>query len=549
MRPSPAVRRSALVAALLALRAPALHAQELRGIVRDSAGSQPVPGVVLVLLDSTGRAIGRNLTNEHGAYRVALDPAMRRVRFLRIGFRPREVPLPALSGGSAQLDVTMAAIPTLLEPVRVVENPACRRRADGPAAFALWEQAKAALLATIVAREANPAWVVRYMFDRTLARDGRTVTGQTIRIDTATTTQPFAASESAADFAAHGFERDSAGIGIFFGPDAEVLLDDAFTAAYCFRLADREDARPNQVGIAFDAAKGKQGRIDIEGAVWVDTTSRALVDVEWQYTGLAYAVARYDPGGHVWFRAMPNGSVLIDHWYIRLPRDASGPDRTRYTRRLQVRETGGELGRARWKEGEEWQATLGTLHGTALLDGAPGAGLRVQLLDAPYSAITDSTGHFTITGLVPGPYMIGFVDSSLASIGLFLSAGAQFSAVRDSVTTLTVEAPTTEGYIAALCGDAPAASGNVTLVVRVRQQGGEPVQGATVLVRADRGDGVVRLVASGKSDERGLVHLCNAPPYASVFVTALRDGYGTGAAWAKMEHALTTVDIRVAPKP
>ena len=75
-----------------------LLAQELRGTVRDSASNQPIPGAVLVLLDASGTPLGRNITNERG--RVSESRSRRastRIRVVRIGFRPREVPLSSRS--------------------------------------------------------------------------------------------------------------------------------------------------------------------------------------------------------------------------------------------------------------------------------------------------------------------------------------------------------------------------------------------------------------------------------------------------------------------
>src|SRR5690349_15997847 len=150
--------RTSLIAALLLLATAAIRAlpaQILRGTVRDSASNAPIPGAVLVLLDSSGASLGRNITNERGQYTIALHPAMRRVQVLRIGFRPRTVRIPDAVDGVAQLDLALPVIPRLLESFSVIDQPNCPRREGRPQAFALWEQARAALLAVVVARDAN----------------------------------------------------------------------------------------------------------------------------------------------------------------------------------------------------------------------------------------------------------------------------------------------------------------------------------------------------------------------------------------------------------
>ena len=162
------IATAALALAALPVRG---RAQELRGAVRDSASRRPIAGAVLLLLDSAGATLGRNITNERGEYRIALVPAIRSMRVQRIGFRPRTMMVPRVESGVANLDVSMLALPTFLEPVKVVDRLNCPKRSDAAIAFALWDQARAALLATVVAREANQAIIVRLRFDRRMDKE------------------------------------------------------------------------------------------------------------------------------------------------------------------------------------------------------------------------------------------------------------------------------------------------------------------------------------------------------------------------------------------
>jgi hypothetical protein len=75
----------------------AVRAQEVRGTVTDSATGTPIAGAVLMLLDSAGAALGRNITNERGLYRLAARPEATHVNVVRIGFRPRVVSLPRVA--------------------------------------------------------------------------------------------------------------------------------------------------------------------------------------------------------------------------------------------------------------------------------------------------------------------------------------------------------------------------------------------------------------------------------------------------------------------
>ena len=157
------VRRVTVGALLLLSTARVAESQELHGSVVDSATRRPIASAVLVLVDDAGLAHGRTITNDRGQYRIVLPADVRRVRVLRLGFRARELPLVA---GDGTLDIAMIAIPTLLEKVTVQAARACPRRDDAQAALALLEQARAGLLATVVAAEQNAATMKLLRYER-----------------------------------------------------------------------------------------------------------------------------------------------------------------------------------------------------------------------------------------------------------------------------------------------------------------------------------------------------------------------------------------------
>jgi len=337
--------RTALAAALLAATAHATRAQVLRGAVRDSASRRPIPGVVVVLMDSGGRALTRDITDARGQYAVSLTAAMRGGRRLRIGFSPRDIRLSPPAADTTNLDVAMLAIPTLLSTVAVVDQPECPRRDDRATAFALWEQTKAALLATVVARDADPATVVRLRYDRRLRDDH--IVSQRVQIDSVSTERPFVAPRPAAAFVEDGFVFDSAGLTWYSGPDADVMLDDAFARGDCFAVAPPDAGRETEVGPGFTRASRQRGRVDIEGVVWIDSVSRSLTDIVFRYVGLSRRAERVRPGGPVSFRAV-DGTAMIDRWSLRFPAEPPGPEpppsvAAMYDRQLEARESGGEV--------------------------------------------------------------------------------------------------------------------------------------------------------------------------------------------------------------
>ena len=445
----------ALVACALFGRA--ARAQSLAGAVRDSVSAQPVAGAVVILLDSTGGIVTRTLTNERGEYRASLRDGVRTVRFVRIGFEPREISLPAHMPPEPRLDAAIFALPNIIQPVRVLANSQCKARKDRADALGLWEQARAGLLATIVARDDNPARMVRLGFDKVMDGNSERVEHMRVRTDSGESDQAsFVAAHAAQDFVRLGFSTDSGASGVYFGPDADVLLNDAFAGAYCFELVKAGRDRRGQVGLRFVPAVRKSGRVDIDGTLWIDTVARELRDVQYRYLNVDRGADRFHPGGYVSFRSMTNGVVLIDRWSIRLAsasRDTTVEDgRLKFGYSLYAEEEGGELASANWPDGVTWKAPLGTLRVHALTkDHKPAPGAVIALVATPFFSTVDASGVAVITGLLPGEYSVRVVDPRIAELGIGLPTPLTFRAAPDSTALATLIVPTTEGSIADRC--------------------------------------------------------------------------------------------------
>ena len=470
--------------AVIGLLARGAQAQELRGVVRDSATSQPIPAAVLMLLDASGTTLGRNITNERGEFRIVLSPAIARLRVVRIGFRPRELPVPT----TASIDILMRSLPTMLEPVRVSAGATCPRRSDDARTYALLEQARAGLLSVVVARDANPGALVLLSFERTIEDNGDRIASQRVRIDsTVRAKTSFSAAHAATDFVQRGFTGDSANQIIFFAPDADVLLDDGFAAGYCFRIANAGADRPNEIGLAFSAADRRNGRIDIDGTLWVDTVARALRDIEFRYVGLGRAIELRRPGGRIAFSEMPNGTMLVDQWLLRLI--ATETDTIRIDVRKEIRtrfhaaENGGELARAKWRDGSSWRGSLGTVRISArTTDGRPLVGAVAQLRDTHYRGVADANGDIEISDLVPGPYSVTLADARLGALGLVIPTTLTFVAQRDSTVRASIVAHGARDFVIDRCvADRKyAPSDSVLLVGRAVDADGQPLSGISI---------------------------------------------------------------------
>jgi carboxypeptidase family protein len=440
----------------------ALHgaaAQTATGSITDSVSHQPIRGAIVFGLDASGASLGRTLSNGNGYYRLALGAGVRRVRVVHIGFRPRIVPLPPGDSAIARLDISLAPLPTMLEPVRATEAARCPRRSNPAAALALWDQARTGLLATIVAREVDAPQVKRLHFERAMDGNSERIASQSVYVDSLpASSRPFAAVRSGADFARLGFR--AADGETFLAPDADVLLDDAFAEAYCFALASVPTSRPHAAGLEFFAAQHVDGRTDIRGILWIDTLTRRLSDLEFHYVGFKRAIESRHPGGMVSFEEMPNGTVLIDRWYLRLVgsrSDATTSDESAdlppsVSGEIVVHEVGGELARATWTDGSQWRAPLGTVRGVLTRDGkAVRTGVRVALHNTSYATATDSLGRFEIRDLLPGPYRMYVSDPELAAFGFVEDTTVTFIAARDSVVSGPFAVASLDDYLAASC--------------------------------------------------------------------------------------------------
>jgi hypothetical protein len=468
-------------------------AQQLRGTVTDRDSNEPVRGVVLTLLDSAGMRIVATISNEAGEFTLPWSARGSRLRAMRLGFRPTDVAFTPSADIPPSVRVAMLRVSTLLEAVQVSAER-CPRRGRG-SAMSLFEHAKAALLASVESQHAVPATLVRLVYERTMDGSSDRIERQVVEMDSTTSSRrAFGAARDPGAFVRRGFMEEIADEQMFYAPDADVLLHEDFAIGYCFAITDAQRARGNQVGLAFHPRDQQPDRIDVEGALWIDTLARELRDIEFRYLGLDPKLERFRPGGRISFREMPNGLVLIDRWHLRLvgaradtlPRRDGDVD---VLSRLYATETGGEVVRARWSSGTFWQAALGTLDGTGMRQsGTAAAGAVVAIENTPYRATLDSSGRFTLHDLLPGPYALVAMDPRLDSLGVVIPVGLRFTAVRDSTRRATVTIPTAEEFVRKMCAGYARSDDAAPLLLRVLDPNGEPMRGVRLDIEssADR---------------------------------------------------------------
>jgi len=539
------------------------RAQTLRGTVRDSSSGVPIPGAVVTLLDSAAGVAARTTTDEGGQFRaVLMGNGVRAVRVVRLGFRPRTVTLPDARDGVIRIDVPMTSIPMSMQSVNVTAGSGCPSRPDRALAAAVLEQARAGLLATVVARSDKPAHMTRLRATRFVDLVSNQVVHQRVRIDSSGTPfGSFGAARSAADFVRLGFRSDSAGLERYYGPDAEVLLDDRFTSAYCFHLAAAEPTRPNQIGLGFRPPNRRNGRIDVDGAIWIDTVARALVDIEYRYLGTDPRGDSFRPGGHIAFRTMPNGVVVIDRWSIRLV-SGQGADMSSVVPGLANRsfygiEGVGELARATWADGYTWLGPLGTLHVRVVSpDGRPVPGAVVRLADTDYRATADMNGNVGITDLMPGRYVVIRFDPDLAAIGVPVDTLLEFVAGRGRTLITRIKVPELRDYVGDRCGDDDIVARltderwatRASLYGRVATTDGQAVSEARWSLWAGSVPKLRRIVNDAGVDDHGIFHYCALRLGDSVVVEVKAKGMADANVAVAVIKQPTVVAVQMRPR-
>jgi hypothetical protein len=390
-------------------------AQRISGHARTVDGTSPIAGAVVTMTDSSGRVVSRTLTDKSGGYVLDVPVGRGVVRAIRIGYRPATAALPA---ATPTMDFFMERMPVMLPSVRVTSDATCTSSANGAAVLQLWDQARSALLAAIVARDANPARVSLLAFERRLQAGRRLITYQRSVVSTGSSKRVVTAARPASELAATGY-RSRVGIDdVFYAPDPDVLFDDSFAATHCFGLSDQAADRPALIGLTFSPRRQRGvDRVDVEGVLWVNDIPE-LIRMDYRYTGVEPEATRAGNGGSMHFRTMPNGIVFIDSWVITIPRlrvtekPAFGSSTNRDVTVEDLSEAGGFVLDAAWPDGERYTATLGAVKGRVreTKTERPIPDVTINVRGGTW-AFTDSTGNYSFAVMPPGRYELAVIDS------------------------------------------------------------------------------------------------------------------------------------------
>ena len=516
----PAAYCQALAAvALFTLGAP-LRAQSIRGVVLDPAGNG-VAGVVVLLLDSLANTTGRALSNMRGEFRLAAPAAGTfRVRTLRIGFRPiTSAPIALADGREVVQRFELSGLPLSLDTVRVLAQTTCEGAGDSTmATYAIWEQVRAALTATQLSTAERPITATTVFYERSLDKTSRRVTGEKVAVRTAVASQPWRSYDPQL-LHANGYvlsEHDST---TYLAPGIDALLSQQFLADHCFRLEASPD--PATLGIAFEPTRDRGETPEIRGTLWLDRKSSQLRSVDFGYTNVFREQER-PAGGSMEFARLRDGGWAISRWSIRMP--VISRLNVRGIRLMFIssfRVSGGDLALAMRGHDTLWARPTVALSGT-VVDSASSrgiAGAYVTLAGTRFAAVSDSTGHFSMSAVLPGEYTAQVHTTALDRIDAVSESLVSFT---DSAMTVQIRVPTAEQIGVSLCGGSVNRSDGI-IIGNVEQKGDSvPPFNARVFAEWKSREGVVQSLEA-HTDSSGRYHICHVPVQTALQIRALTD--------------------------
>ena len=551
-----------LLMVTFAVAAPAA-AQRVRGTARDSVTGQPVSGVVAWVNDSAGKFLARSIGDDAGTFAVVRLPGSARLRLMRIGYRPREIALHE-GLGDTTVNASLASLPPLLETVEATSRRVCPGEKGTGRALELWEQARTALLAGVVAREASAPTVRLLSFNRSLEPVNQHVIRQQLTRRVVVVDKSYVAARPAWAFAADGYMQEHSGDRTFYAPDDEVLLDPSFAGVHCLRVVAGMAEHAGEAGISFEPVRtgGRDTLVDVAGVLWMGGSPPQLRSLEFHYTGLEPAAK--GSGGELIFRVMPNGAPMIERWRIRSAllradetlhpsavyrRPPDRPERHDVTL-TGYSEVGGAVASATWPDGKKWKAPLPRISGrVTLANGQPADAARVWLEDTSDSTTTAADGSFSFPPVMPGRYFVLAADTTLAKIGIIRGWGGAIVGPGDSASVDVYYSGMSE-LIKGECKDQSIPDGTGVMFGRLKDEDGSPLSDGRVAATWSNdapGNGRSKPDRVQNADEEGRFAICGAPLDRPVRLRAKRDDVQVDAN-VKMSGNVTALVLVLRPQ-
>lgn len=484
------MRLAAAALALIAIAAP-LQAQVVRGVVTERVSGQRLAGVLVSVASVPDSlvpgGIRHALTDAQGEFALSLPRAgSYALSAKRIGVERFSAPVFQLrTGETKRFEIALEQLGMRLPNVAVNATNLCLPKQDQLKTFvALWDEARTALIASELSVEDQrlSGWLSQYQ--RSLDPASLRILQDQRSVAEGLYDRPVR-SISGDSLAKVGYWRtQDADTMVFYGPDAEALLSDAFQSGHCFEVVQGSGDRRGLMGLNF-RPRVVRNMGGINGTIWLDGSNFELRYVEFRYTNLITIPRSPHLGGEVHFLRHESGAWVVRRWFIRMPlfptiRPAIGGAGFARNAPLpsvyRIIEQGGGLFLPQLRTWEKPGFIEGVI--TDSTGRRPLRGAMISLSGTPYSTEVDSAGRFRFDSIPPGAYTLLASQREYADLGQ-LADDEPLNVVAGETYRSRMRAITTSELLNILCDGKPQEPGSAT--VRI------------VLTHADSGHGVSEL--------------------------------------------------------
>jgi protocatechuate 3,4-dioxygenase beta subunit len=533
--------------------------------------STPVVGAIVIANDANGAMVGRALTNQRGDFVLRLSAEGRvGLKVLRIGYRPTVGPFVTVAAGATErVRIVFASGAVTLAEVGVRERETCRVGADsGMIVARVWEEARKAMLTTQLSVDNVPMFAEWIEYDRTLDSTSRIVRQQSVRASRNPTTHAFR-SVPAEVLRDQGFVVADTNGTVYYAPDADALLSDAFVSGHCFQLVRSPAADAHLVGVGFVPTRERRNLREIEGTLWVDRTTSELRSLEFRYLNLPEAAEPAHPGGTVEFKRLADGNWFVSRWSVRMPRlgtrdrtSEGGFRRTVMARSMTVlravQVSGGEVTRAVRGDSVVYQgagpAIVVQLLAADSLASAEGATLALEGTD--YAAKADASGRIRLSPVLAGRYRATIRTPFMGQFDVPPMVRELVTHDDARVDSLTL--PTAADAMAHACRGEAVAKGEGLLYGRVLDMRARAVAGVVVTATWSTGFALVGMrdgehlthsehTLQNRAGDGGWWRICGVPSAAVVTVTAAADSGSIRQQVRMDDRELANIDLVLRP--
>ena len=476
-------------------------AQVVRGRLLDMEGAIGLGGAMMTLVHANGSEVDRTLTGSNGHFRLtAPAPGNYRLRADRIGYATTfSENFVAAAGKTVTIDVSASVEAISLEGIEAGGERRCGvKPREGLKLARVWDEARKALTAAAWTQERGYYRYEMRNLRQSLEPKGNKLVSEQRSYNRSYVKAPYV-SRPADSLVEGGFARITSVESLYWAPDAEVLLSDAFLRTHCFSLKTDRRRAPGLIGLRFEP-ESRRMVPDIGGTLWISPRTSQLERLDFTYRNMNYpdGIGNNGAGGTLEFEALPNGTWIVDSWRIRMPRWGmrTSPATGRgFALVEEIVVQGGDVIRVHGKKGTVLEAELGGGIAGVVLDslraGLPGA--RVFAEGTGIESVTDAEGKFALDGLEPGLYSVGFIHPYLEPFAYAPEPReVRVPAEARTPTRISFSAPSVATIVRSMCRDVerpepPVEAGREIpvggiLVGRVTDPAGSPLPDATVRI-------------------------------------------------------------------